>query len=241
MRGNLSTSLLEGFTCSDAAQSDCENRTVVWKLLEKRHAGSWLSRLPLTKNWKIAGTFHRNIAASSLAADCNVPQRPPAELENPVHDWKNESVETKQPNHRLEVLHLFRWSTHTPSRRRVKNEGPDSEMKMKMKGNEDEVKMKMRWKLLNQDAKRGTQRRGKEKTPTQGNLAHHGQTLKRQGKRKAEADGNGKRPAEGGKDGRAWTNLPQRTYAYLSTRRTQPTWREENAGTHEIRDPWGTS
>ena len=57
MRGNLSTSLLEGFTCSDAAQSDCENRTVVWKLLEKRHAGSWLSRFPLTKNWKIAGTF----------------------------------------------------------------------------------------------------------------------------------------------------------------------------------------
>ena len=28
--GNLSTSLLEGFTSSDAAQSDCENRTVVW-------------------------------------------------------------------------------------------------------------------------------------------------------------------------------------------------------------------
>ena len=28
--GKLSTSLLEGFTCSDAAQSDCENRTVVW-------------------------------------------------------------------------------------------------------------------------------------------------------------------------------------------------------------------
>ena len=82
-------------------------------------------------------------------------------------------------------------------------------MKMKLKGNENEVKMKMRWKLLNQDAKRGTQRRGKEKTPTQGNLAHHGQTLKRQGKRKAEADGNGKGPAEGGEDGRAWTNLPQ--------------------------------
>ena len=26
--------------------------------------------------------FHRNIAASSLAADCNVPQRPPAEKKN---------------------------------------------------------------------------------------------------------------------------------------------------------------
>ena len=27
------------------------------KIVWKRHAGSWLSRLPLTKNWKIAGTF----------------------------------------------------------------------------------------------------------------------------------------------------------------------------------------
>ena len=28
-----------------------------FKIVWKRHAGSWLSRLPLTKNWKIAGTF----------------------------------------------------------------------------------------------------------------------------------------------------------------------------------------
>ena len=28
--GNLSTSLLEGSKGSDAAHSDCENRTVVW-------------------------------------------------------------------------------------------------------------------------------------------------------------------------------------------------------------------
>ena len=27
------------------------------KIVWKRHAGSWLSRLPLTKNWKIAGKF----------------------------------------------------------------------------------------------------------------------------------------------------------------------------------------
>ena len=185
------------------------------------------------KTGKLQVRFHRNIAASSLAADCNVPQRPPAELENPVHDWKNESVETKQPNHRLEVLHLFRWSTHTPSRRRVKNEGPDSEMKMKMKGNEDEVKMKMRWKLLNQDAKRGTQRRGKEKTPTQGNLAHHGQTLKRQGKRKAEADGNGKRPAEGG-EGRTRLNQPTTANLRLPQHAQNPTYLERG----ERRNTW---
>ena len=30
VRSKLSTSLLEELTSSDAAQSDCENRTVVW-------------------------------------------------------------------------------------------------------------------------------------------------------------------------------------------------------------------
>ena len=46
--GKLSTSLLEGSVGSDAAQADCENRTVVWfeKHFEQRHAGSGLSRLP---------------------------------------------------------------------------------------------------------------------------------------------------------------------------------------------------
>ena len=94
-------------------------------------------------------------------------------------------------------------------------------MKMKLKGNENEVKMKMRWKLLNQDAKRGTQRRGKEKTPTQGNLAHHGQTLKRQGKRKAEADGNGKGPAEGG-EGRTRLNQPTTAKPTPTSARAEP-------------------
>jgi len=46
------------------------------------------------------------------------------------------------------VLHLFRWfthtDTHTPSRRRVENKGPDHEMIMKKRGNENEMKMKMR-------------------------------------------------------------------------------------------------
>ena len=53
-------------------------------------------------------------------------------------------------------------------------------------------------------------RRGKEQTPTPTHLARSGQTLKGQGKRKAEADRHETRPAEGGKDGSAWTNLPQR-------------------------------
>ena len=100
----------------------------------------------------------------------------------------------------VEVLHLFRWFTHTPSRRRVeKNEGPDNEMKMKKKGNENEEKVKMRWKLLNQGAKRGTQKKKEGENTNTWNLAQSRQTLERQGKRKAKADGNGTRPAEGGR------------------------------------------
>ena len=68
-------------------------------------------------------------------------------------------------------------------------------------------KMKMRWKLLNQDAKRGTQKKREGENTNTGHLAQRGQTLKRQGKRKAEADGHGTRPAEGG-EGRKRLNQP---------------------------------
>ena len=37
-------------------EPDCANRVEVEIIKSDRHAGSWLSRLPLTKNWKIAGT-----------------------------------------------------------------------------------------------------------------------------------------------------------------------------------------
>ena len=73
--GNLSTSLFERFSGSDAAQSDCENRTVV--KVEKRDAGSWLSRLPWTKMKKIeqvrglsvSSPYHCATDASSLDGD----------------------------------------------------------------------------------------------------------------------------------------------------------------------------
>ena len=71
-------------------------------------------------------------------------------------------------------------------------------MKMKRKGNEDEVKMTMRWKLLNQDAKRGTQKKRERANTNTWNLAQNGQTLERQGKRKAEADGKRNKTSGGG-------------------------------------------
>ena len=56
---------------------------------------------------------------------------------------------------RLEVLHLFRWSTHTPRRSRA-----------------DEMKMKMKWRwkwderYLTRTRRGERKRRGKEQTPT---------------------------------------------------------------------------
>ena len=75
--------------------------------------------------------------------------------------------------------------------------------------NESEMTMKMRWKLLNQDAKRGTQKKRERANTNTTHLAQSEQTLTGQGK-ETEADGNGTRPAKEGEDGSAWTNLPQR-------------------------------
>ena len=126
----------------------------------------------------------------------------------------------------LEVLHLFRCFTHT----HPPAGGWKKLRSGHKKGNENEVKVKLRWKLLNQDAKRGTQKKKEGENTNTWNLAQNGQTLERQGKRKAKADGHGTRPAEGG-EGRKRLNQPNtaKTYAYLGTRRTQPTCSGENA------------
>ena len=61
-------------------------------------------------------------------------------------------------------------------------------------------------------------------------------TLERQGKRKAEADGNRNKTSGGrGKTEAPETNLTRRKPTTTSsTQRAKPTWREENARTHEI-------
>ena len=61
--------------------------------------------------------------------------------------------------------------------------------------NESEMTMKIRWDLLNQEAKRGTQKKRERANTDTTHLAQSGQTLKGQGKKK-------RRPT--------WTNLPQR-------------------------------
>ena len=91
-------------------------------------------------------------------------------------------------------------------------------MKMKSKGNEDEVKMTMRWKLLNQDAKRGTQKKRERENTNTWNLARNGQPWKGKGKEKRRPTETGTRPAEEGEDRSAWTNLTRRKPTSTSAR-----------------------
>ena len=59
-------------------------------------------------------------------------------------------------------------------------------------------------------------------------------TLERQGKRKAEADGKrNKTSGGGGRQKRLNQPDTAQTNNNLSTQRAKPTWREENARTHE--------
>ena len=102
--------------------------------------------------------------------------------------------------------------------------------------------MRMRWKwkwderLLNRDPRRGTQKKREGANTHQHTWPGAGKPWK-QGKRKAEADGHGTRPAEGGEDGSAWTNLTQRKPTPTSAR-AGPDLPGEGR-THEIGDRMG--
>ena len=93
----------------------------------------------------------------------------------------------------------------------------------------------MRWpgrwdeELLNQNAKRGTQKR-KERTPTPHTWPGAGKPWKGKGKRKAEGRRT-RNKTSGGGGGRKRLNQPDtaKTYKHLSTRRSQPTWGGKNA------------
>ena len=117
-------------------------------------------------------------------------------------------------------------------------------MKMKRKGNETEVKMTMRWKLLNQDAKRGTQKKREGANTNTRNLAPNGQPWKGKGKEKRRPKDNGTRPTEEGEERSAWTNLTRRKPTTTSARngsnlpgerRTQEHMKKEKKG------QWGPS
>ena len=104
----FSTSLLWGrFWCNFVHNEEKET---------KRHAGTWLSRLPLTKLKNGAGTSSwpsriSHFTGSFVGHSPSEMLCPPAwkRNQNIRNHYKNKSA----PKYRIEVLHLYRWSTHT--------------------------------------------------------------------------------------------------------------------------------
>ena len=155
---------------------------------------------------KLAGTSMSvpiNITDDTLASSL-VPVQcaslaPPAE-------WELEKLQKAT----VEVLHLFRCSTHTHPAKRGKQLRPGL-----WDENGDDQEMKMRWKWRwnesyltgTQDGERKTERRNQERTQAPTHLARSGGTLKRQGKRKS----GGRRKqtkTSGGGGGRTRLNKP---------------------------------
>ena len=129
----------------------------------------------------------------------------------------------------VEVLHLFRWFTNTPSRRRVEKLRP---------GQWHEIEEEGKWKWGEGENEMKVTQPGRE----EGNAKEEGrrkhQHMKPSPKRanpgKArEKKSEGRRTrnkTSGGGGGRKRLNQPNtaKTYAYLGTRRTQHTCRGEN-------------
>ena len=113
----------------------------------------------------------------------------------------------------IEVLHLYRCVTHThPAFGRVVRR--KMRWRWRWGGSEGEVTLKMRWKITWPGREEGNAKEEGENTNTT-HLARSGQTLERQGKRKAEGRRTRNKTSGGG--GR--------------TKAPEPTWHSENLHT----------
>ena len=143
-----------------------------------------------------------------------------------------------QAKSEVEVLHLFRWFTHTHTLPR--EGGKFKGRTMRWKWNWKEMKVRWRWKwdesYLTRTRRGERKRRGAERTPTRHTWPGAGKPWTRSGQtleRAREKKSGGRRTRDktsGGGGRRKRLNQPNtaKTYAYLGTRRTQPTWRGES-------------
>ena len=126
------------------------------------------------------------------------------------------------PLQNLEVLHLFRWYTHThaPQQRGLLRCRPMRwRWRWKENGNEMTA-MEMRWQLLIRDTGRGNTNIN---TPSPEGANPERAREKKSGRTTGQTQTRG-----GGADGSAWHNLQGESQTYLGTRRTQ-TWPREGA------------
>ena len=98
--------------------------------------------------------------------------------------------------------------------------------------------MKMRWKLLDQETRRGRKRRGKKQPPTQTHLAQSGQTLK--GQEKKNGGRRKRNKTSGGRGRRKRLNQPTTAKPKPTSARAGPNLPIERS-THEIGGQSGTS
>ena len=150
---------------------------------------------------------------------------PPAEI------WSFTSIHTHTHPHPRTHTH-----THTHTRTHTSRSSGADEMTMK-------VKWKWQWNdnYLARMRRGELKRRGTERTPTRHTWPGAGKPWKGKGKEKRRPTDTGQDQRRGGRRKRLNQPNTAKTYAYLGTRRTQPTWRGESTRTHEIGDPWGTS
>ena len=168
----LSLSLHKVTVSSDevSSSSDCENRTLDWNLLTSKFWGrSWCNWKPKNdmpvlglagchwRKWKLVQV--RRLASQSVSPD---------QMGVFVGSGPKWSAATPCLIKSLEVLHLFRWSTHTPRCREavLATEVPT----MKWKWRRREMRMRWRWQwdesYLTRTQRGERKRRGKEQTPT---------------------------------------------------------------------------
>ena len=141
-----------------------------------------------------------------------------------------------KPSRSFTSLQMFH--THTLPREGGKlrsGRWNENEKERKWRWGEDENEMKITWPGREEG---NAKEEGTRKHQHNENWPKAGKPWKGKGKRKAEADWHGTRPAEGGKDGSAWTNLTQRKPTPTLARKG-PNLPVEEKTTHEVEDPWG--
>ena len=152
----------------------------------------------------VPSSYHHGKAVSSLVDDCQTMRPPPAA-------W-------------LEVLHLFRCFTHTPSRggkikvRKMRWYWTWKEMKMRWKWNWDEGYLTR--------TRRGERKRRRSKHQHKWTWPKAGKPWKGKGKEKRRPTDTEQDQRRGGRTEAPKPTYRRETYAHLSTRRTQPTCRE---------------
>ena len=157
-----------------------------------------LGRWPLTTNWKLENCRYVGMIS------------PDSTISNHRLRWAVDGMRFTAPL-LSKKFYIFSGGSHTHT---LPQEGGKLRSRQ---WDENEEEGKWRWgeddndmKVLNQDAKRGTQKKRKRANTNTWNLARNGQPWKGKGKEKRRPTENGTRPAEEGEDRSAWTNLTRR-------------------------------